>query len=267
MSTNLWRYMDISKFERLLISKALYFCSSKHFDDKFEGEYAWGPTGHKKYLDNIKKLAEVNGGGLDHHTFMLFHLKDIRDLSSKSYVSCWNKNYNECEAMWKLYCQDITKGIVIKSDTNKLQSVLSNSGKQIYFKPVRYEANFFVKKYNPEIEEMLYHKRTAFKFENEYRAFFTEREFSAKPQKGINISVNLSELITEIRISPFASKELKTELQDLLAKYELEIPVKSSEIKPFPLMSLIEEIVEEVPLPNGQSAQLFKVGLQQNSYD
>lgn len=257
--------MDIKKFERILRDRAIYFCSARNFQDKFEAEYAWGPTGHKKYLENIKDLCKKNGGGLDEKTFMAFHLKDIKDLANKSYVSCWNKNTNESEAMWKLYCTDYgTRGIVIKTDLQKLKSCLAGSDKTILFKAVQYVPNFYVKKYNPEIEEMLCHKRKAFDFENEYRAFFVDRDLNSMPSNGMNISIDPENLISEIRISPFADKSLKDEVLDLIKKYELNIPVKKTEIQTFPILAIDEEIIEHKVLPNGTTTTSSRLFLKEN---
>ena len=262
-SYNLWRYMDFTKLERLLKDKSIYFCSARNFDDKFEAEYAWGPTGHQKYLENIKKLNEKFGGGMDIQSFMATHLKDIKDLATRSYVSCWNKNTNESEAMWKLYCSEYgSHGVVIKTDVQKLKACLMNIDKNILFKNVQYVANFFVKKYNPEIEEMLCHKRKAFEFENEYRAFFVDRDelFNVNPKEGYSMQINPEELISEIRVSPYAAEHMKNEVVKLVRRYNMNINVKSSEIQTFPILSITEDIIAHQTQPDGStitSSQLF----------
>ena len=202
---------------------------------------------------------------MDEKQFMSFHLKDIKDLATKSYVSCWNKNTNESEAMWKLYCTAYGKrGIVIKTDVQRLKSCLANSDKNILFKAVQYVPNFHVKKYNPEIEEMLCHKRRAFDFENEYRAFFVDKNIYSTPKNGINIPVDPEKLISEIRVSPFADQSLKDEVLSLINKYKLSIPLKKTEIETFPILAIHEEIIEHKVLSNGNTITSSRLSLKEN---
>lgn len=262
MKNPLWRYMDLTKFERMLKSNSLYFCSARCFEDNFEAEYAWGPTGHNDYIKNIQKLVKSHGADMDIAFFMAMHLKDIKDLSSHSYISCWNKNYHESEAMWKLYCNDVSNGIVIRTSINTLKESLAHSNKNLIFKAVKYTPNYFVKKYNPEISEMLCHKRSSFNHENEYRVFFSDPPtYSSTPPKGLNISVNIEQLLLEIRVSPYSTKEFKNQVIDLLNKYNLNIPVNNSEIKVFPLLGVDEKIIETVQHPNGSTTISSRISL------
>lgn len=251
MSINLWRYMDIEKFERLLKGKSLYFCSAKNFEDAFEAEYAWGVNGHKKFLEKMRELNKKQNSTMRDEDFILNQLKGIKDLSSRSYVSCWNKDIHESEAMWKLYCKDNGKrGIVIKTDNNKLQDCLRNSDKKVKFQPVKYKPIFYVENYQIDMEKMITYKRKAFQFENEYRAFFMDG-LDVYPTNGYNIPIDLKDLIIEIRISPYADKAFKDEILELISSLGLSIPVKKSEIELNPILQLKDEIIEQGRLPYG----------------
>lgn len=111
----IWRYLDIEKFSMLLEQNALFFCSAKNFEDPFEGEFAWGHTGYKKFIETQEKLCATHGAGMDLDPFMAFNLKTLKEISERTYISCWHCNEHESEAMWKLYCKNPAKGVVIKS--------------------------------------------------------------------------------------------------------------------------------------------------------
>lgn len=245
--------MDIEKFERLLKGKSLYFCSAKNFEDAFEAEYAWGVNGHKKFLEKMRELNKKQNSRMRDEDFILNQLKGIKDLSSRSYVSCWNKDIHESEAMWKLYCKDYGKrGIVIKTDNSKLQKCLRNSYKEIKFQPVKYKPSFYVENYEVDIEKMITYKRKAFQFENEYRAFFID-ELHLEPRNGYNIPINFSGLIDEVRISPYADEKFKDEVLELISSFGLSFPVKKSEIELNPILRIKDEIIEQGRFPDGRS--------------
>lgn len=42
-----------------------FFCSAKNFEDPFEGEFAWGHTGYKKFIETQEKLCATHGAGMD----------------------------------------------------------------------------------------------------------------------------------------------------------------------------------------------------------
>ena len=97
----IWRYLDIEKFSMLLEQNALFFCSAKNFEDPFEGEFAWGHTGYKKFIETQEKLCATHGAGMDLDPFMAFNLKTLKEISERTYISCWHCNEHESEAMWK----------------------------------------------------------------------------------------------------------------------------------------------------------------------
>ncbi len=109
---------------------------------------------------------------MDLNMFMAFNLKTLKEISEKTYISCWHNSEHESEAMWKLYCKNPAKGIVIKSKKKTLQAQLENKGiNNLQLKPVKYVPNFWIKKYNPE-PDIFFNKRPSFEYEKEFRAFF-----------------------------------------------------------------------------------------------
>lgn len=264
MSLTLWRYMDITKFERMLRDSSIYFCSAREFEDKFEAEYAWGLNGHKKFLHHIKTLYKKYGGGMDESYFTMMQLKTLKDLSSRSYVSCWNKEVYESEAMWKLYCNPSKeRGLVIKTDLRKLKSVLEHLDRPFKFKSVQYKPSFFMESYDIDIEKMLTYKRKAFAFENEFRVFFIDKQTS-EPTKGMALPIDLKNLITEIRLSPYSEPVFKNEVAELLEKYGLCFPIHRSEIEANPIYEIQEDIIENKIFADGTISTKSVIYLKHN---
>lgn len=246
MSTEfIWRYLDIEKFSMLLKQQALFFCSAKKFEDPFEGEFAWGRVGYDKFIETQKKLCLTHGGGMDLNMFMAFNLKTLKEISENTYISCWHNSEHESEAMWKLYCKNPAKGVVIKSKKKTLQAHLENKGlNRLQLKSVKYIPNFWIKQYNPE-SDVFFSKRPSFEFEKEFRAIFQEVTFHSSSVNGKLIPVSLIELLDEIRTSPFADQNFKNEVLELSKKYGLDTKVKVSEIEMHPIMSVEEKIIAE----------------------
>lgn len=248
MSTDfIWRYLDIEKFSMLLNQQALFFCSAKKFEDPFEGEFAWGRVGYEKFIETQKKLCTTHGAGMDLDMFMAFNLKTLKEISEKTYISCWHSSEHESEAMWKLYCKNPAKGVVIKTKKKTLQAHLENKGlNNLQLKSVKYVPNFWIKQYNPE-SDVFFSKRPSFEYEKEFRAIFQENTFNTPHVNGKLIPVSLNELLEEVRISPFSGQDFKNEVLELSKIYGLETKVKDSEIEMHPIMSVEEKIIAEGP--------------------
>ena len=101
----IWRYFDYEKFEKLLAQKSLFFCSTKLFNDPFEGEFAWGKKGYGNFINTQEKLCKTHGASMNLDMFMAFNIKTLKEISENTYISCWCHNAHESEAMWKLYCK------------------------------------------------------------------------------------------------------------------------------------------------------------------
>ena len=243
----IWRYLDIEKFSMLLEQQALFFCSAKRFEDPLDGEFAWGIIGYEKFIETQRKLCATHGANMDLDMFMAFNLKTLREISERTYISCWHSSEHESEAMWKLYCKNPAKGIVIKSKKKTLQAQLENKGlNKLQLKPVKYVPNFWIKQYNPE-SDVFFSKRPSFEYEKEFRAFFQDDIVSTSPANGKLIQISLVDLLEEIRVSPFADQNFKNEVLELSERYGLDTKVRSSEIEMHPIMSVVENIIAQGP--------------------
>ena len=105
--TIIWKYLDLSKFLDLLISKKLFMSRSDKFEDQYEGTFS-EPT-----FEEIKKLSENNPE-------FLAYYKSHRE---KVVVSSWHINEYESFAMWQIFTQN-TEGLAIQTTIGRLKKAL-----------------------------------------------------------------------------------------------------------------------------------------------
>lgn len=224
----IWRYMPQNKFLRMLHQKGLYFCGARHFDDMFEGQYAWS-SGYNNFIKFHQKEAEKNGNGMPWQTWTLMHLFDLELERRRSYVSCWFQDPHESEAMWQLYCKgELENAVAVKTTVGKLKLALKKSKySNFYLGKVKYHESFFwnSRRTTPEI---LFHKRKAYEHEKEFRAVLHLNSLNDAYQKneqcGILVNVHLNQLIDEVKLSPFYNynKSYK-ELEEATKPFNLKI--------------------------------------------
>jgi hypothetical protein len=236
--------MDYSKFMQLLTQKSLYFCGSRNFIDPFEGQYAWGKTGNRKFVETQRKLHIKNGGGIDFEFFMAMNMKTLNDISKQTYINCWHHSEHESEAMWELYCKNPSEGVLIKTTREKLLGVLESSKlKKLTIKPVKYVSNYWIKHYNPE-QDVFFRKRASFEHEKEYRAIF-QNEPNQGGVHGHPIPVDLEKLIDEVRVSPLVNQTFFDLVKSSMESNGLTSTLNKSEIEIQPEMSVEEKLLSE----------------------
>ena len=79
-----WKYLDLSKFLGMLMSKRLFMSRSDKFEDQYEGTFS-EPT-----YEEIKKIAANNPKFLDYYKS---HRENV-------VISSWHINEYESFAMW-----------------------------------------------------------------------------------------------------------------------------------------------------------------------
>ena len=169
-------------------------------------------------------------------------------------VTCWHENDNESEAMWRLYASRdygvairSSFGGLIRSFTSRLPDIVARV-KYISYDttamPLRISAPFL-------------HKRISFEHEREVRAVITEfRESASQKQAGlppptqkkrrfvykardvdysipvcdvgIYYGVDVSELVQEVVVSPYAPPWFVELIGSVVKRYGLEFPVRQS---------------------------------------
>jgi hypothetical protein len=234
----IWRYMDFTKFVEMINSQTLFFARSDKFGDKYEGFH----------LGVAKIAAEFERRIVDKSSKVAIESMTLMENVRKSLplcgnINCWHMNQYESYAMWKLYVKH-NEGIAIQSTFKRLKDSLSNNEEKIEFSTVKYiDYENAEGKWPPQFAFI--HKRKSFEYEKELRALilkidrWTEMKnnpenYQKKEIVGIKCNVNLLTLIENIYIAPTAPKWFSDLAKDILEKYELNLPIKQSELEEDP---------------------------------
>ena len=227
LDLEIWRYMDLEKFELLLKNSALFFCRADRFADPFEGSIP------KK---EVKKDIE---GISNQHKLM----------KKQRIINCWHINNNENDSMWKLYLKS-NEGIAIKTTVERLKSSFINTDEQVFCSKVRYldyekdiwfdATDYPHTRYNLFIP--LVHKRIEFIQENELRLIhsidykeFLDNYWDNQPiEKGKNIRVDINILIDKIYCAPTCDNYQISKIDGIIKKYGYSFNIKKSKLSNLP---------------------------------
>ena len=233
----LWRYMDFTKFVSLLEKQALFFArADKLKDDPFEG--AWPNLSRERLQKFFEELNNPNRDQL-----LQTSLTFIKVLPRFTLINCWHESPHESAAMWKLYATD-DNGIAIKTDFDSFKRSLTCS-ESIYVGRISYVdyENHFIPENN--LFSPFLHKRQSFEHEREVRAITVEFPLKAGTDNppcfeiddsqdicdvGIYYEVDLSLLIQEVIVAPYAPDWLIELVQSVATRYDLKAPVIKSRL-------------------------------------
>lgn len=224
--TIVWRYMDFTKFVDMLTNEQLFFCRSDKFEDPFEGIF--------RLKDNE-------------------HSNDMFDTfpETKKYyfLNCWHMNDHQSDAMWKIFATT-NNGIAIKSSVEKIISALSKSDDEVYIGKIYYRdfANVTFLELQTETQNLVFenswsinqfnYKRISFEHEKELRLYFIDMPIPHAIKGGIQreplefkkITVDLSLLIEEIVIAPFAEPWFKELVISISKKLGFDFKISTSSL-------------------------------------
>ena len=220
----LWRYMDFTKFVSLLETQSLFFARADKLGDPFEGAYFKVNVALRPMLYEGK----IPESGLQQ---IAAFAKESRRFTT---INCWHESNHESAAMWRLYSRE-HDGIAIKTDFNSLSQSFTSSdsifiGKVNY---VDYDTTFI-----PEGNSFFpyLHKRQSFEHEREVRTI--TQNMPARdgkidlPQEvcaiGTYYAVELSLLVQEVIVAPYADDWFIRLVQSVAARYGLRAPVSRS---------------------------------------
>ena len=213
----LWRYMDFVKFVSLLEQNSLFFPRADRLDDPFEGYF---PISSLKRRVSPAEATEI---------FNIY-----KGLTSVTLISCWHESLHESEAMWKLYSKE-TDGIAIRTDFDSLRKSFTGS-QRMRFGRINYidhEADYpdTTSFWSPFLQ-----KRKSFAHEHEVRViiqeFPPEQIFDLTPlyDAGNYYEVDLSILIHEVVVAPYAPDWLVKLVQSVAVRYKLKALVNKSRL-------------------------------------
>lgn len=214
-NTVVWKYLDLSKFLDLLLSRKLFMSRSDKFEDQYEGTFS-EPT-----FEEIKKLSENNP------EFLSFY-KSHRE---KVVVSSWHINEYESFAMWQIFTQN-SEGLAIQSTIGRLQKALEVEKD---FNQFIGEVNYidYKKEYIP-FDDMFFpflFKRKSFQYEGEVRIIADLSDKDIKINDGLKIDVDIDQMIEKIYIHPKSENWYKKLVIELVSKLGFDFEIEKSDLE------------------------------------
>lgn len=213
--TIVWKYLDLSKFLDLLLSKKLFMSRSDKFEDQYEGTFS-EPT-----YEEIKKLA------IDNPDFLKYY-KTHRE---KVAISSWHINEYESFAMWQIFTQN-SEGLAIQSTIGRLQKALKPENN---FDQYIGEVNYidYRKEYIP-FDDLFFpflFKRKSFQYEREVRILTDTSKSDIKLNDGLKINVDINQLIEKIYIHPKSENWYKKLVIELVERLDFGFEIEKSDLE------------------------------------
>jgi len=237
--------MDLTKFVWMLHRRALYLSRASAMNDPYEGYYTqkMAPSEESEERFVRMMLSRRTHPPLDEQTtvnelrsfYRRFLNKDgLKVTTDVFYVSCWHMNEEESSAMWKLYTSH-GDSVCVKSTYNQLSQELPEHCYLGCINYIDFQAEIF------DVYDFLnfvVHKRKSFEHERELRAVInigeaTNRGLSytlINDSNAVVVPINLSRVVNEVYVSPDAKPPFLEVVQQLISKYDLDVPVKQSEV-------------------------------------
>lgn len=215
LDTIVWKYLDLSKFLDLLISKKLFMSRSDKFEDQYEGTFS-EPT-----YEEIKKLSK------DNPNFLSYYKKHREEVA----ISSWHINEYESFAMWQIFTQN-SEGLAIQSTIGRLQEALAPEKE---FEQQIGEVNYIDYKvehipFDDKFFPFLY-KRKSFQYEREVRILSDVSQSTHKLHDGLKINIDIDVLIEKIYIHPKSENWYKKLVIELVTKLGYEITIEKSDLE------------------------------------
>jgi hypothetical protein len=213
--TVVWKYLDLSKFLDLLLSKKLFMSRSDKFEDQYEGTFS-EPT-----YEEIKKLAADNPEFLNYY-------KTHRE---KVAISSWHINEYESFAMWQIFTKN-NEGLAIQSTIGRLQKAVKPENN---FDQFIGEVNYidYKKEYIP-FDDLFFpflFKRKSFQYEREVRILSDTSKSDIKLNDGLKINVDINQLIEKIYIHPKSENWYKKLVIELVERLGFGFEIEKSDLE------------------------------------
>lgn len=209
--TIVWKYLDLSKFLDMLLSKRLFMSRSDKFEDQYEGTFS-EPT-----FEEIKKIAANNPKFLDYY-------KSHRE-------KVWHINEYESFAMWQIFTKN-NEGLAIQSTIGRLKKALEPERKTQQFIG---EVNYidYKKEYIPFDDSFFpfLFKRKSFQYEREVRIISDVTSDNLKINDGLKIDVDINQLIERIYIHPKSENWYKNLVIELVEKLGFGFTIEKSDLE------------------------------------
>ena len=255
----LWRYTNFEVFVNLLDTEALYFTRADKFEDPYEGFIPQSiMDAYKQSLDRVIPTEFVEA--IMKAEFVEAIMK--RHEASRKYVmcNCWHQNVVESMAMWEKYHMR-NSGVAIKTTMGKMKNSLTSEystyiGKIEYIygntDDDQYMQNFLQNDI-PLAKKLTYfpyfQKRKEYEHEQEVRLIvdidrfvtdaltnqtvenvdsFLETGLPDICDIGMPFNIDVSTLIDEVIVSPYAKDWITETLRSVVQKFGFNFDVRPS---------------------------------------
>ena len=253
----LWRYMDLTKVLAILEDQALHFASADRLGDPFEGSLSVPMTLPPAYINDNGVIRPVSDQERQMFAQMAPSASKLTEAQRRwTYVSCWNHSEIELDALWGRYVRS-DAGIAIRSSFRRLTM---SFGPPLPARRERAEGaaprrrrgasdsrlvgrvayvDYATAAWPPGNTYWPYvHKRLSFQHENEVRAVISQWptnengiDFDAATPPGLNVAVDIRQLIEAIFVSPVAPEWLFDLVRRVCReRYSLDAPVLRSQL-------------------------------------
>lgn len=210
-----WKYLDLSKFLDLLLSRKLFMSRFDKFEDQYEGTFS-EPT-----FEEIKKIAVNNPKFLDFY-------KSHRE---KIVISSWHTNEFESFAMWQIFTKN-NEGLAIQSTIGRLKTALTP---EKHFEQYIGEVNYIdYKKEHIPFDDSFFpflFKRKSFEYEHEVRVISDVTASNVQINDGLKINIDIDSLIEKIYIHPKSENWYKNLVLRLVQELGFSFKVEKSDLE------------------------------------
>ncbi len=237
--SSIWRYIEFWKLQDLVQTGQIYLRRSDKFDDEHEG---LPPFEYERVLDlNRFDLNYINER--DHH------IGSLAQFRQSLYVNCWHLDIGETATMWRQYGKD---GVAIISRYDLLKHVFHPLPDKVMVGLIRYGTKHLT---GWNVIRFVTTKREKYSVEQEVRVMIwltdsgdgMNRHFDLNNRphdrpiydppttlpEGILRDINVTSLITEVVVSPFAPVGRLDEVQALLVASGITASVRESTLTPY----------------------------------
>lgn len=213
-NTIIWKYLDLSKFLDLLISKRLFMARSDKFEDQYEGTFS-EPT-----YEEIKKLLEDNPKYLDAY----------KSKRKNIVISSWHANSYESYAMWQVFTKN-NEGLAIQSTVGRLKKSLTEPKANQYIGEVNYID--YKKEHIPFDDDFFpfLFKRKSFQYENEIRVITDVSHLDMQVNEGVKVEADINKMIERLYIHPKSENWYKKLVIEVVSQLGYHFDIEKSDLE------------------------------------
>jgi hypothetical protein len=243
--TDIWRYMDVSKFLDLLETRTLYFSRADRFEDKHEGSLTEDEKARQKKIDDYYRSKDLAREEDEYK----------ERFREKIFVNCWHGSDFENMAMWKIYGGSDNSVAIISTVERLTDALLEKCAcvPELVIAKVKY-IDYNKHEFDPipvpsksltwAHVAPFFHKWKAYTFEDEIRAIFnTEVHFphytgihDHPTEYGFKIPTEPEKLIKKIVLSPEAPQWFRKLISDIVTmRYGIKPEICSSSLNGEPI--------------------------------